>query len=216
MIAAVKGYQVELVMPANASEERKKILRAYGADLILSDPLEGSDGAIREARRHYAEHPERYFYPDQYNNPANWRAHYDTTGLEIWQQTQGRVTHFVAGMGTSGTLMGIGRRLKEYNPAVRVIGVQPADELQVIEGLKHMTTAIRPGIYDESLLDGQIGVTGDAAYDMADRLAREEGLFVGFSAGAAMHAALELVRRVPRGVIVTVFPDNGEKYLSLR
>ncbi|MBI3944205.1 MAG: cysteine synthase family protein [Chloroflexi bacterium] len=216
MIAAVKGYRVSLVVPENISEERKKILRAYGAELVFSDPLEGSDGAILTVRQLYKEHPALYFWPDQYNNPANWLSHYDTTGHEIWYQSDYAVTHFVAGIGTSGTLMGTGKRLKEYNPDIQIVGVEPADELQVIEGLKYLATAIVPGIYDESILDRHVFVTPESAYTMTRRLAQEEGLFVGFSAGAAMHAALELAREIQYGVIATVFPDSGDKYLSLR
>jgi cysteine synthase B len=215
MIGAVKGYPVELVMPGNVSEERKGILRAYGARLILTDPLEGIDGAIRECQRRCQTEPERYFRPDQYNNPTNWRAHFESTGPEIWRQTEGQVTHFIAGIGTSGTLMGVGRRLKLYNPEVRVIAVEPADELAVIEGLKHMATSIVPGIYDAGFADDRIAVEAEAAHEMAVRLAREEGLFVGFSAGAAMWAALQVARSLEQGVVVTVFPDGGEKYLSL-
>ena len=215
LIGALKGYDVELVMPANVTEERKGILRSYGARLVLTDPLEGIDGAILEAERRLGAEPERYFRPDQYNNPANWRAHYETTGHEVWRQTGGQVTHFIAGIGTSGTLMGTGRRLKIYNPDVQVIAVEPADELAIIEGLKHMETSIVPGIYDSSFADAKIAVDPDAAHGMAARLAREEGLFVGYSAGAAMWAALQVARSLEQGVVVTVFPDGGEKYLSL-
>jgi cysteine synthase B len=214
-IAAIKGYPVQLVMPANVTEERKGILRGYGAELILTDPLEGIDGAILECLRRFQAEPGRYFRPDQYNNPANWRAHFETTGPEIWWQTHGQVTHFVAGIGTSGTLMGTGRRLKHYNPDVKVIAVEPADELGVIEGLKHMATSIVPGIYDATFPDSKIAVEPEAAHEMAGRLGREEGLFVGFSSGAAMWAALQVARSLERGVIVTLFPDSGEKYLSL-
>jgi len=214
MIGAIKGYQVELVVPANVSEERKRIIAAYGARIILSDPLEGSDGAIRVARRIYEEDPDRYFMPDQYNNPENWRAHYHTTGVEILEQTGGRVTHFVAGIGTSGTLVGAGRRLKEFNPAIEVIAVEPDSPLHGIEGLKHMETAIVPGIYDPRVHDRKIPVRTEDAYAMARRLAREEGLFVGQSAGAAMVAALEVARSLTEGVVVVIFPDGGDRYLS--
>ena len=214
LIAAVKGYDVMLVMPENASEERKRILRAYGARTRFTDPLEGSDGAIREVRRLYQENPARYFYLDQYNNPANPRAHYETTGAEIIRQTQGRVTHFVAGIGTAGTIMGAGRRLKAYNADIEVIAVEPDSGFHGIEGLKHMETAIVPGIYDEDFLDGKIQVGTEEAYEMARRLAREKGLLVGQSSGAAMVAALEVARRIERGVIVTIFPDSGSRYLS--
>lgn len=215
MIGAAKGYPVELVMPANVSEERKRIARAYGATLIFSDPLEGSDGAIREVRRRVAAAPDRYFFVDQYNNPANWWAHYDTTGVEIWRQTHGRITHLVAGLGTSGTLMGTGRRLKAYNPKVRLVAVQPADGLQVIEGLKHMATSIVPAIYDASFPDVHVSVTAEEAWEMTRRLAREEGIFVGFSAGAAVHAACRIGQGLSEAVIVVILPDGGTRYLSL-
>ena len=214
LVGAVKGYDVMLVMPENASEERKEILRAYGAQMRFTDPLEGSDGAIMEARRLYQENPDRYFYPDQYNNPANPRAHYETTGAEIIRQTQGRVTHFVAGMGTAGTIMGAGRRLKECNAKIKVITVEPDSGFHGIEGLKHMETAIVPGIYDEGFLDGKIQVSTEDAYEMAHRLAREKGLLVGQSSGAAMAGALEVAGRIRRGVIVAIFPDSGNRYLS--
>lgn len=216
MIGSILGYRVELVMPAHASQERKKIVTAYGAKLTLTDPHEGSDGAILEARRLYALHPERYFYADQYNNPSNWRAHYLTTGPEILEQTQGRVTHLVAGLGTGGTAMGAGRCLKEYNPSIQIIGVQPRDAWHGIEGLKHMETAILPGIYDESFLDRKVGVGTEEAYDMVRRLALEEGLLVGQSSGAAMRAALDLAAEIERGLIVVIFPDGGDRYLSTR
>jgi cysteine synthase B len=215
MIGAHKGYPVELVMPENVTEERKGILRAYGARLILTDPLEGIDGAIRECHRRCQAQPERYWRPDQYNNPANWCAHFETTGPEIWHQTEGQITHFVAGIGTSGTLMGTGRRLKVYNPDVQLIAVEPASELEVIEGLKHMQTSIVPGIYDAGFPDGHIAVEADDAHATAERLAHEEGLFVGYSAGAALWASLQVARGLEHGVVVTVFPDGGEKYLSL-
>ncbi|MFQ5856609.1 MAG: PLP-dependent cysteine synthase family protein [Anaerolineae bacterium] len=215
LIGASKGYRITLVMPENVSQERKRIVRAYGAEVILTDPLEGSDGAILEARRLVHEYPDRYFYADQYNNDANWRAHYETTAPEIWEQTRAQITHFVAGIGTSGTLMGIGRYLRERNPDVQLIAVEPADELEVIEGLKHMETAIVPGIYDPSFPDRHVPVSANAAYQTVRRLAREEGLFVGFSSGAALHAALRVAREIDEGVVVTLFPDGGGKYLSL-
>ncbi len=215
LIGAVKGYRVALVMPANASQERRQLARAYGAQIIESDPLEGTDGAIRLVRKLVSAEPEKYFYPDQYNNPANWRAHYDTTGPEIWEQTDGRVTHFVAGIGTSGTLMGVGRRLKEYNPHIQLIAVEPADDLQVIEGLKHMATAIVPGIYDPTLPDRTIYAEAVRAARMARRLAHEEGLFVGLSAAAAVDAALQVAQELESGVVVALLPDSGMKYLSL-
>lgn len=215
MIGAAKGYKVKLVMPANVSEERKKILQAYGAELLLTDPLEGIDESIRTVHRLAQDQPDRYFHPDQYNNPANWLAHYHSTGPEIWAQTGGAVTHFVAGIGTSGTLMGTGRRLKEFNPAIKVYAVEPADELAIIEGLKHMETSIVPGIYDPGFADSVIKARPNDAHNMARRLALEEGLFVGYSAGAAAWAALELAKSLAQGVVVTVFPDGGEKYLSV-
>ncbi len=214
-IGALKGYRVTLVMPENVSEERKKILRAFGAELIFSDPLEGSDGALRLVRQIVAENPDRYFYADQYNNPENWRAHFHTTGPEIWAQTQGRITHLVAGVGTSGTLMGTARFLRQMNPDIAVIAVEPEDELAIIEGLKHMETAIVPGIYDPEIIDRTVHVSPEQAYRMAQRLAREEGWFVGFSAGAAMHVALEVARSLEEGVVVAMLPDSGTKYLSL-
>lgn len=214
MIGAARGYHVELVVPANVSEERKRILSAYGAEVIYSDGMEGSDGAIREARQRFLADPERYYMPDQYNNPDNWRAHFDTTGPEIITQTEGRVTHFVATIGTSGTLMGTGRRLKEYRSSIQVIAAEPSRPMHGIEGLKHMATSIVPGIYDTSVYDDKVAVDTEPAYDMARRLAREEGILVGQSAGAAMLAALEVARGLDRGIVVTVFPDNGDKYLT--
>lgn len=215
LIGAAKGYRVSLVMPANVSAERKAIVLAYGAELIESDPLEGSDGAIRLVRKIVADNPERYFYPDQYSNAANWRAHYETTGPEILAQTEGRVTHFVAGLGTTGTFTGVGRRLKDHDPSIQLVAVGPADELEVIEGLKHLETAIVPAIYDPHLADRDLPVTASDAWAMTKRLAKEEGLFVGFSAGAAVHAALEVARELESGVVVTLLPDGGVKYLSL-
>jgi S-sulfo-L-cysteine synthase (O-acetyl-L-serine-dependent) len=215
-IGAVKGYRVQLAVPRNVSQERKRILQAYGAEVTYTDPLEGSDGAIREAHRRYEADPEKYFMPDQYNNPANWQAHYDTTGPEIIAQTQGRVTHFIAGVGTSGTLMGTGRRLREFNPDIQVAALLPAEDLHGIEGLKHLETAIVPGIWDERFPDLQLSVYTEEAYDMARRLALEEGILVGQSAGAAICAALDLARRISEGVIVTILPDAGERYFSTR
>jgi cysteine synthase B len=214
MIGAAKGYRVRLCLPANASLERKRILRAYGAEVILTDPGEGSDGAIRRCRELYFANPELYFYPDQYNNPANWLAHYEGTGREIWRQTEGRITHFVAGLGTSGTFMGVGRRLREYSPEVRLISMQPSGGFHGLEGLKHMPTAIVPGIYDESLADENITVETEDAYTMVKRLAREAGLLVGISSGANVAAALRVAARLDRGVVATVFCDSADKYLS--
>ncbi len=215
LIGAVKGYAVHLVMPANVSRERKALVKAYGATLIESDPLEGSDGAIRLVRALVAKAPERYFYADQYNNEANWQAHYTSTGPEIWQQSDGRITHFVAGLGTTGTFVGTGRYLKDRKPAVELIAVQPEDELSVIEGLKHLPTAITPGIYDVSLADEQLPVTAEDAWTMTRQLSSEAGLFVGFSSGAAMVAAIQVANRLESGVVVTLFPDDGSKYVSL-
>jgi len=212
MIGAIKGYQVELVVPANVSEERKKALEAYGVELIFTDPLMGSDGALLEAKKIYELNPDQYFKADQYNNPSNWLAHYETTGVEILQQGKGRVTHFVAGVGTGGTLMGTGRRLKEYNPAIKIFGVQPDNGFHGIEGLKHIGTAIRPGIYNETILGGTFFVKTEDAYDMANRLTREEGLWVGPSSGAAFWASLRLAESLDWGVVVTIFPDGGVRY----
>jgi cysteine synthase B len=214
MLGAAKGISITLVMPENVSSERVQRARAYGASVHFSDPLEGSDGAIREVRRLVREHPEKYYYADQYNNENNVRAHMETTGPEIWAQTEGRVTHFVAGIGTSGTLVGTGRYLKQRDPSVQVIAVEPADELQVIEGLKYMPTAIVPGIYDSAVHDGKIAVEAEVAWNVTRQLAREEGLFVGFSAGAAMYAAVKVARSLSEGVVVAILPDAGDKYLS--
>lgn len=215
LIGAVKGYTVHLVMPANVSAERKALVKAYGAKLIESDPLEGSDGAIEVVREIVAAAPSHYFYTNQYNNPANWQAHYATTGPEIWRQTAGDITHFVAGLGTTGTFMGTGRYLKERNADIELIAVQPEDELAVIEGLKHLETAIVPGIYDAGLPDRFLGVAAEDAWTMTRRLARQAGLFVGISAGAAVHAAVELAHELRGGSIVTILPDDGSKYVSL-
>ncbi len=216
MIGAARGFRVTLCMPANVSVERKRIVSAYGAEIIYTDPLEGSDGAIRRVRELVRAHPERYFYANQYDNPANWRAHYETTGPEIFEQTGGRVTHFVAGLGTSGTFMGTSRRLKELNAAIRCISFQPDSAFHGLEGLKYMPAAIKPGIYDPALADDNLEISTEEAYAMTRRLAREEGLLVGVSAGAAMVAALRVAREIGRGVVVTVFSDSGDKYLSER
>jgi cysteine synthase B len=217
MIGATLGYRVKLCLPASASAERKRILRAYGAELVITPGEEGSDGAIRRVRQIYAENPEKYFYPDQYSNPANWLAHYDTTAIEIWQQTEGRITHFVAGLGTTGTFVGIARRLKELNPEIRCISLQPDSAFHGLEGWKHISTSIVPKIYDPTLADENRFVRTEDGYAMTRRLAREEGLLVGVSAGAAMVGCLEVAAAIPRNertVIVTVFPDSGDKYLS--
>jgi len=215
-IAASLGYQLCLCLPANASAERKTILRAHGAEVIETDPLEGSDGAIREARRLAAAHPDRYCYLDQYNNHWNWRAHYGSTGPELWQQTGGQITHFVAALGTSGTFMGIARFLKETNPTVHCVAVQPDSPFHGLEGLKHMESSIVPGIWDERLADQHIQAPTEAALALVGELARVEGLLVGSSTGAALWAALSLAERLERGRVVVISPDSGERYLSDR
>jgi cysteine synthase B len=214
MIAAALGYRVKLCLPKNASEERKRILRAHGAELVLTDPLQGSDGAILAVREIVASEPDKYFYPDQYNNSANWRAHYETTGVEIFEQTQGRITHFVAGLGTSGTFVGVGRRLRELKPGVKLISMQPDSPFHGLEGLKHMETAIVPGIYDPALADDQIEASTEEAHAMVKRLARDEGWFVGVSSGANVVAAMKVAEEIDEGVIVTVLCDDASKYLS--
>src|SRR5438046_638973 len=214
MVGAARGYKVKLCVPENASPERKLILRALGAELVLTNPLDSSDGAIREAKRLYASDPDRYFYPDQYNNDANWRAHYDTTAPEIIEQTGGRLTHFVAGLGTSGTFIGVGRRLRKFNPAIKLISFQPDSPFHGLEGLKHMASAIVPGIYDPSLADKDLRIDTERAYRMVRRLARAEGLLAGISSGAAGAAMLDVAKELDRGVIVTIFPDGAEKYLN--
>jgi cysteine synthase B len=215
MIGAALGYSVTLCLPRNASAERKHILRRYCAKIIETDPTQGTDGAQAQARRLTESSPGKYFYADQYNNDANWRAHYESTGPEIWEQTEGRVTHFVAGLGTSGTFTGTSRRLKEYSNEVRVISVEPGSPLHGIEGLKHMKTAVVPGIYDPSLADTKVQVETEEAQGMMSLLAREEGLLVGPSSGANVFAALRLARTLPAGsVTVTILCDGGERYLS--
>ena len=215
MIGAVKGFEVHLVMPSNISQERKALAHAYGAKLIESDPLEGSDGAIRMVRDLVANHPDRYFYANQYNNPANWIAHYESTGPEIWQQTQGKVTHFVAGLGTTGTFVGTGRFLKERNPAMQLVALQPDDELSVIEGLKYLPTAIVPTIYDANIVDRHMGIDPEETWEMTRQLTRQAGLFVGLSSGAAMVGAIRVAKELDEGVVVTLLPDDGSKYVSL-
>jgi cysteine synthase B len=214
MLGAARGFLVKLCIPANVTRERRQILQSYGADLVVTDPLEGSDGAIREARRIYENDPDRYFYPDQYSNEANWRAHFDTTGAEILEQTGGLVTHLVAGLGTSGTFVGTGRRLRASGRGIQLISVQPDSPLHGLEGLKHMASALIPSIYDPSLADRNLTVTTEDAYAMTRRLARDAGLFVGPSSGAALSAAVEVARAIDEGLIVTVFPDGGGRYLS--
>lgn len=221
MIGAALGYGVTLCVPTNITPERKRVLRAYGPEIVFTDPLEGSDGAIREARRMFAADPDRYFYPDQYNNPFNWRAHYDSTAVEIWEQTGGRITHFVAGLGTSGTLVGTGRRLRELHASVTIVSVEPDGPFHGLEGLKHMASAMVPGIYDRTVANHALGVSTDEAHAMTRRLAAEEGLLVGISSGANLAGALRSLTAAPDAarhagarVAVVIFPDGGERYLS--
>lgn len=215
MIGRALGYPVTLCLPANASAERRAILTAYGAALVLTDPLEGTDGAIREARRRAAAEPDRYFYPDQYSNDANWGAHFETTGPEIWDGTAGRLTHFVTGLGTSGTFIGVSRFLREKNAAIRCVSVEPDAPLHGLEGMKHMASAMVPPIYDPTLADSRLEVATEDAYAMCRRLAVEEGLFVGPSSGANVTAALRVAREAPsEAVVVTVLCDGGGRYLS--
>jgi cysteine synthase B len=215
MIGAARGYRVRLCVPENVTPERKRILRAFGAEIVFTDPMDGSDGAILRAKAMYAAHPDLYFYPDQYNNPGNWRSHYDTTAPEIIEQTGGRLTHFVAGLGTSGTFVGVGRRLREFNPDIRLISVQPDSPLHGLEGLKHMETAIVPGIYDARLADEDLAIATEEAFELTRQLARQ-GLFVGISSGANLAGALRVARNASNAVMVVVFCDGGEKYLSER
>ncbi|AEF86311.1 cysteine synthase B (O-acetylserine sulfhydrylase B) (O-acetylserine (Thiol)-lyase B) (CSase B) [Treponema primitia ZAS-2] len=215
MIGAALGYPVTIYLPANASSERKRILRNYGAEIVETSPLESSDGAFLAAKEAAAKDPERYFFPNQYNNDANWRAHYNSTGSEIWEQTGGRVTHFITGLGTSGTFMGTSRRLKDYNKDIRVYAVQPDSPFHGIEGTKHMGSTIKPGIYDEKMPQGIVEVNTEAAYAMTRRLAREEGIFVGISSGANVVGAVQLGRTLPKGsVVVTILGDSGSRYIS--
>jgi cysteine synthase B len=214
LIGAAKGYRVKLVMPRNVSAERKALVTAYGAEIVYSDAGEGSDGAIRMVRDLVAEEPDRYFYPDQYSNPANVRAHYEGTAVEILEQTSGRITHFVAGLGTTGTFVGTSRRLKEHDASIRTIAVQPEDAFHGLEGLKHLPTAIVPKIWDPEIADEVWGAPTEAAYEIARSLARTEGLLVGHSSGAALWAVRRLAESIQEGVVVTVFPDSGDRYLS--
>jgi len=214
MICAERGYECKLALPKNASVERKQSLIAYGAELIETDPTSGTDGAQRYVKSVVEADPKRYFYPDQYNNNANWKAHYDTTAMEIWQQTGGRITHFVTGLGTSGTFMGVTRRLKELNPAIQCIAMQPDGPLHGLEGLKHMPTALVPGIYDPDIADRHVDVATEDAHRMVLRLAREEGFLVGVSSGANLVAAMNVAQHAKDGVIVTIFCDSAAKYLS--
>ena len=215
MVAAAKGYRVKLVMPDNVSAERKALVLAYGAEIVFSDGMEGSDGAIRLCRQLIAAEPDRYFYPDQYNNPANWRAHYEGTGAEILEQTAGRVTHFLAGLGTTGTFTGTARRLKEHDPSIRTVAIQPDDAFHGLEGLKYLPTSIVPGIWNPAVADEIWGAPTEPAYDLARSLARSEGLLVGHSSGAVLWGIGCLAESgVREGVVVTVFPDGGDRYLS--
>jgi cysteine synthase B len=214
MVASAKHYRLQLVMPGNVSKERIETVRAYGGEIVFSDPSEGSDGAILKAREILAGEPDRYYMPDQYNNPNNPLAHYHTTAPEIIEQTGGRITHFVAGLGTSGTIVGTGRRLHEYNPEIEVVAVQPSSSWHGLEGLKHIPTAIRPGIYDDSVHDRLIDVETEDAYDIARRLARTEGILVGHSCGAALWGAVKVAEGIDHGVVVMIFPDGGDRYLS--
>lgn len=214
MISAVKGYRLKIILPENASIERKKIIAGFGADIVYSSPFEGADGAIRLAKKIYEEEPGKYYMPDQYNNPSNLKAHYLTTGPEILEQTKGRITHFVAGVGTGGTIMGTGKVLKEFNPDIRVIAIQPDNALHGIEGLKHMESSILPEIYDMNSPDETIYVNTEMAYDMVKKIIILEGLAVGHSSGAAMVAALQVADRLKEGTMVVIFPDGGDRYLS--
>jgi cysteine synthase B len=214
MIGAALGYRVKLAVPSNVSMERRQILQAFGADVIYTDPLEGTDGAQRRVKKLVEERPDDYFYPDQYNNPANWQAHYRTTAVEMFDQTMGEITHFVAGLGTTGTFVGTSRRLKELNPAIKTLSVQPDSPMHGLEGLKHLATSLVPGIYDPKLADDNLEVSTEEAYIVAQRLAREEGLLVGPSSAAALAACLKVAQGLDEGVIVTIFSDDGRKYLS--
>ena len=215
LIGAAKGYRVELVMPKNVSVERKALVTAYGAEMVYSDPGEGSDGAIRLVRELVAKDPDRYFYPDQYSNPANVRAHYEGTAVEILEQTSGRITHFIAGLGTTGTFVGTSRRLKEHDPSIRTIAVQPEDAFHGLEGLKYLPTAIVPRIWDASAADEVWGAPTEPAYELAREIASTEGLLIGHSSGAALWAVRNLADTIRDGVVVTVFPDSGDRYLSM-
>lgn len=214
MIAAVRGYRVKVVLPRNASVERKKIIAEFGAEIVYSSEFKGSDGAIRLAKEIYDQDPDKYYMPDQYNNPSNWKAHYLTTGPEILEQTKGEITHFVASVGTAGTIMGAGKSLKEFNPDIKVIAVQPDDAMHGIEGLKHMESSKLPGIYNPDFPDETVYVNTDRAYDMVKKIILTEGLTVGHSSGAAMVGAFDTAEKLEHGIIVVIFPDGGDRYLS--
>ncbi len=214
MLGAALGYRVEVVTPKNVNAERKKAIEAYGAKIIFSNPLEGSDGAIRMAQKLKMENPDRYFMPDQYNNPENLLSHYHTTAPEIWKQTGGSVTHFFAGLGTSGTFMGTSKRLKEYDASIKTVAIQPQESLHGLEGMKHMPSSIVPGIYDETQADKVVFVSTEKAYEMMERLMEKEGIFVGHSSGAAVCVATEYAKKLKEGVLVTILPDSGKRYLS--
>jgi len=214
MVGAALGYRVKLALPLNVGETHKRILKSYGANLVFTDPQRGSDGAIEKARELYALNPELYFYPDQYNNPANWQAHYFGTAAEIIQQAGGELTHFIAGLGTSGTFTGTARRLREHNPNIRLISVQPVSPMHGLEGMKHMPTSIVPGIYDESLADENIWVQTEDAFAMVQRVARQEGMLIGPSAGAVLAVAVQVARTLASGRIVVILPDGAHKYIG--
>jgi cysteine synthase B len=214
MISAVKEYRARIVIPHNASIERKKIITGFGAEIVYSSPLEGSDGAIKLAKTIYNEHPDKYYMPDQYNNPSNWRAHYLTTGPEILEQTKGKITHFISALGTTGTITGTGKALKEFNPDIRVIAVEPDDAMHGIEGLKYLESSIVPGFYDPDLPDETLYINTEKAYDMVKEIITHEGLPVGHSSGAAMVGALQIAKQITEGIIVAIFPDGGDRYLS--
>jgi cysteine synthase B len=216
MIAAARGYRVRLAVPKNANIERKRILRAYGVDLVYTNPLEGSDGASRKARELFADNPDAYFYADQYSNEANWRSHYDGTGVEIWNQTGGSVSHFVAGVGSGGTIMGVGKKLREHNPRVEVTAVQPDSPFHGLEGLKHIPTSVVPKIYDPAFPDRIVEVSTEDAQQMVKQLARTEGIMVGPSSGAALVASVKIAWEIERGTLVAILADSGERYLSER
>jgi len=214
MISAVKGYRAKIIIPHNASIERKKIITGFGAEIVYSSPLEGSDGAIKLAKAIYDQHPDKYYMPDQYNNPSNWKAHYLTTGPEILEQTKGKITHFIASLGTTGTITGAGKALKEFDPDIRIIAVEPDDAMHGIEGLKYLESSIVPGFYDPDLPDETLYINTEKAYDMVKKIIALEGLPVGHSSGAAMVGALQIAEQITEGIIVAVFPDGGDRYLS--